>query len=460
MNRKVLETIKRFDMLKNGKRVLCAVSGGADSMAMLVCLSELSEALGITVAAAHLNHMLRGAESDRDEAFVRDYCRDNGIPFYCERIDVNKESKRLGKGTEDAARSARYLFLERAREALSCDLIATAHTSNDNLETMLLNLSRGTGILGLCGIPPVRDRIIRPIIDVKRIETEEYLTGKGVGFVTDSTNLENKYARNKIRNNVLPQLVSAQPAVIDSARKASDILRQDADFIMTEVRKLAEKAKTEENAVSFSAREFALAHPAVSGRALRLLYERLTGSAGELSAAHAAAVLKLCAGKHPSKKISLPGFICAERRNEELILSKGEPEFAGIPEIQLLSYGKYDINGTNYFLEYKKAEETQKIYNLSQTFFIDCGKINGCLIVRSRKEGDAIKLPGRGTKTLKKLFIEEKIPLKMRALIPVVADSTRVVAVCGFGADQFFESQNIKNAAYLNFGSANNKNEG
>ena len=273
MNRKVLDTIEKYDMLGGNRNILCAVSGGADSMALIASLRELSGALSVTVSAAHLNHLIRGEEALRDERFVREYCEKNGIPFYCERVDVKKEAEHQKKGIEETARDVRYAFFERARLALSCDLVATAHTSNDNLETMLLNLMRGTGILGLCGIPPKRDRIIRPLIGVCRDEVEAYLREKGIDFVTDSSNLTDEYTRNEIRNDVIPKLIKIKPSVLRSAFVAADALRLDAGFIMSEAEKIAGSAKTEENGIAIDAELIASAHPAVSGRAVRLLFE-------------------------------------------------------------------------------------------------------------------------------------------------------------------------------------------
>lgn len=452
MNRKVLDTIKQYDMLCKGYNVMCAVSGGADSMAMLVLMRELAYTLHISVSAAHLNHSLRGPESDRDENFVRNFCADNEVPFYCERIDVKEEAIKCKKGIEETARELRYAFFERARLELRADVVATAHTANDNFETMLLNLVRGTGILGLCGIPPRRARIIRPLLRVERQEVLNYLQKKGIGYVTDSSNLSNEYSRNKIRNNVVPQLFELNPTVFLSARVAADALTADADFILAEAKKIAVQGSVLENGLSINTKRLTDSHPAVAGRAIRLLFEQLAGSSGELTFLHVSDVLRLCAGNHPSKKVSLPGSITAARRYSELILSKNGNDKREIKEISLISPGKYDIYDTDYCVEYKKMDKNLKIYNLSHTFLIDCGKINGCLVVRSRKEGDTLALSGRRTKTLKKLFIEEKIPIDKRDLVPVIADETRVVAVYGFGVDRFFETKDPENAVYIKIG--------
>ncbi|MCX7614786.1 MAG: tRNA lysidine(34) synthetase TilS, partial [Clostridiales bacterium] len=459
MNRKVLETIQQYELLKKKQTVVCATSGGADSMAMLVVMRELAKKLDISVAAAHFNHCLRGLESDRDEKFVEDYCIKNAIPFYSERADVKNEAIKRKKGIEETARELRYAFFERALVKLSADVVATAHTANDNLETMLINLLRGTGILGLCGIPPKRDDVIRPLIRVERREVEEYLREKGVDYITDSSNLTNEYLRNKIRNKIIPQLFEINPAIYRSARTAADSLTLDSEYILTEVYKLAEQAKLSENDITINAKLLSDAHPAVAGRTVRLLFEKIAGECGELTIKHAAHILSLCAGNHPSKKINLPCNITASRRYDDLVLIKNGYETSKIKEIALISDGKYDIYGTDYFIEYKKKYKNLKIYNLSHTFLIDCGKINGCLVVRSRKEGDTLALTGRRTRTLKKLFIDEKIPVEKRGLIPVIADQKRVVAVFGFGVDRYFEAKDPANALYLRIGRVQENDE-
>ena len=206
----VLEAVKRFALLENNvKTVTVALSGGADSMACLSVLLSLKEELGITVKAAHLNHMIRGEEALRDQEFVKKQCELLGVPLFCERADIPAIAKERGVSTELAAREVRYSFLERVNEGV----IATAHTSSDNFETVLFNLARGSAIDGLCGIPPKRRIFIRPIILCTREDVEEYCKKENIPFVTDSTNLCDEYTRNKIRHNIVPIFKNLNPSV-------------------------------------------------------------------------------------------------------------------------------------------------------------------------------------------------------------------------------------------------------
>ena len=196
----VLKAIKQFSMLEKSHNVTVALSGGADSVSLLHILYELRDELGITLSAAHLNHMIRGDEALRDENFARQECEKLGIPFFCERADVPKYAKEHRVSTELAAREIRYEFLSNVSDGL----IATAHTASDNIETIIFNLARGTGLKGLCGIPPVRENIIRPLIFCTREEIEAYCSANRLSYVTDSTNLSDDYSRNKIRHTIVP----------------------------------------------------------------------------------------------------------------------------------------------------------------------------------------------------------------------------------------------------------------
>ena len=211
-----------IDVITPGARVLCAVSGGVDSMYLLHRMTELAAQRGFTVGCAHFNHGLRGAESDRDEAFVRTQCAHLGVPFYAGRGDV---ASVRGMGTEGAARQLRYAFLTDCAAAHGYDWIATAHTADDNAETLLLNLARGCGLRGLTGIPPQRGKLLRPMLDTTRAEAEAYLAAHGIAHVEDSTNASDAYARNRIRHHAVPALESVHAA--DTAA----LLREDERFL-------------------------------------------------------------------------------------------------------------------------------------------------------------------------------------------------------------------------------------
>lgn len=244
---KVNAAAAEFDMADGAGRVCVALSGGADSVSLLRALCSGETELRAEVCACHLNHGLRGAESDSDERFCTELCGRLGVELYSKKICVS-ELREKHESVEEAARRARYAFFEEALAHFGGDcVLATAHSANDNAETVLLNLTRGTGLKGLCGIPPVRRlgksgrRIIRPLIFCTRGDIEEYLGSIGQGYVTDKTNLSEDYTRNKLRRRVLPELGAVNPSVVSVIGRMSRNLRADSEFLET----LAEKALAE-----------------------------------------------------------------------------------------------------------------------------------------------------------------------------------------------------------------------
>jgi len=241
---KVLATVSEYAMLEKGAIVVAALSGGADSVSLVRVLKSLEEMLDIRVFACHLNHGLRGEESDSDERFCAELCEKLGIPLETRRVEVEK-LLRSHESVEQAARRIRYEFFEETLRKFGSSVLATAHTASDNAETVLFNLTRGTGISGLCGIPPIRGlgrgsgfRVVRPLLNCTRAEVEAYLAELGQGFVTDKTNLSEDYSRNRIRLNVISELEKINPSLQSVISRMTKIIREDDEFL----EELSEKA--------------------------------------------------------------------------------------------------------------------------------------------------------------------------------------------------------------------------
>jgi len=433
-----LEFANEHDMLPKKGSVLVCVSGGADSMCLLEVMRHISYEYGFEIAAVHYNHRLRGEESDRDETFVMNVCQTHGIPFYSAGSDVAGYAKRHGIGIEEAARDIRYGFFRETAEKIGAERIATAHTKNDNTETMLMNFVRGTGANGMAGIPPVRDEVIRPLLGVTRKQVMEFLTVRGISYMEDSTNSLDIYTRNKIRINVIPQLESINPRLNEAAFAASQLFREDEEFI-SDIADLFIKDCC--MGLTANAADLAILPFSVSSRVIRKLYEQ-----GSLSHKHVRDILDLCANENPSAQISLPGMT-VYREYDRIIFDPeqmpGDSQFAPVypkdgDNITIFMLG-LDISCKTVIYDEKRLFENGdgNVYKPFTLFLFKSIDICGKITVRPRKEGDLIKLKGTGgTKTLKKLFIERKIPTRKRALVPVICDDEGVLGVYGIGISQ------------------------
>lgn len=421
---KVIEFIEKYSMISNGDTVLAAVSGGADSVCMLHILLELSKEHNFTVCAAHFNHMLRGEEADRDEAFVKELCTSLGVPFYAGQGDVAAFAKEQGKSTEESARIMRYDFLHKTASETGAAKIATAHNADDNAETVILNLTRGTGLAGLRGIPPVRDNVIRPILCLTREDVENYLTSKSISYVTDSTNLEDVYSRNKLRHHVMPVLRELNPRFAESLMRSGDIIRQDEEYLSAEAdRLIAENAK--DNRISAL-----LLRGLPKSLSTRIIRKMANNG---LSASLVDDVLNLCKSDSPSAQLDIPGIV-VRREYDDLVF--GTPVITSFAETALRSDECVQIPELQLEISLEETVYTPNIHKSFTEYLFKTADVYGKITIRPRKTGDNIKLRGTGcTKTLKKLFTEKRIPLVKRASVPVIADDNGVLGVYKIGCD-------------------------
>lgn len=431
MIKTLIEFSQKHSLLPRGSRVLCAVSGGADSVSLLYALNDLQNELGISVCAAHYNHMIRDT-AGRDEEFVRSLCRKLDIPLICGGGDVPARARESGMGLEETARQMRYEFLNEAADGAGASLIATAHTADDNMETIIMNLARGSGTLGAAGIPPKRGRVIRPLLTVTRAQIEKYLAGLGAEHVEDETNADESYARNKVRRRVSPVLRELNPKAAENFSKAALRLRQDAELLDELAGKVAEAAAVESGSVTIPVSALLEAPYPLAFRALKRLFAGI--SQAPLSAAHIAAMMELAEGEDPSAQVDLPGGIMARREYEHMVIA-WPPEPKTFKPLTLTAEGDTEIPELGLAVTCRRVKNDKKIHNSVNTFCFDCDMIKNNFVLRPRREGDRITLPGRKNKSLKKLFIEEKIPKHLRGMIPVLADDAGVMAVVGLGVN-------------------------
>lgn len=400
----LLAMIRRYGMLRPGDTVTCAVSGGADSVALLFGLYLLREKLQIDLRAAHFNHHLRGEESLRDENFVRDFCDGYKIPLSVGQGKVVASEK----GLEAAARDARYGFLSTLPGK-----IATAHTADDNSETVLMHLVRGTGLKGLGGITPVRGTLIRPMLLVTRQQVLDFIEEYSLPFVEDSSNASDQFLRNRLRHSVMPLLKEENPRLAENLSAMALRLRED-EAALTEDWDFAQGLPVE--AVRAE-------KPAKQSRMVTAFLESC--GVKEPDANHIDLALRLVHSENPSAKASFPGGITVSRQYDRLVAVQ---EASAWDPIVLTCPGTTEIPSLGLSVVCRPAEE---IIQNAHTFTVHPA---GQLMLRSRCSGDALKLPG-GTKSLKKLFIDRKIPAVQRPNVPVLADDDGVLGVCGIGVD-------------------------
>lgn len=420
---KVESYCKQTGMLEKGDSVLVCLSGGADSVSLLSVLRQLSESWGLTLYACHLNHCLRGEEARRDEDFVRALCKGWGVPLTVWREDVGKLAKESGRSVEEAAREVRYALFAKEAARLGAK-IATAHTLSDDVETVLFHMARGTGLAGLCGIPPVRGNIIRPLLCCTRREVEAYLAEKGLSYVEDSTNADISYSRNRLRHQVVPAFLALNPGFEQNFRQMTAILKEEEDY-------LRGQTPVEDRVAALIA-----LHPAIRRRALCALLER-AGFAPSFSVVEKVEAVLL--GKAKQYNLAGQAFVWVE----EGVLRVGKK--TEVPYFEApLSVGRIPLFGERVAIVSIIDGESLcnfKIVNknLSKAI-LDFDKICGNAIIRQRKTGDFIHLAKRDVgKSLKKLFIEAKVPQSKRGALPVIADSEGVIWAESFGADRRVE---------------------
>ena len=408
-------------LIPAGCHVLCAVSGGADSMCLLHLLWKRGD---LSVTAAHFEHGLRGEESLRDAGFVADFCAERGIPLALEHGDAAAYSREQHLGPEEGARLLRYAFLERAAAERGCDRIATAHNADDNAETMLLNLCRGTGSKGLGGIPPRRGSIVRPLLGVTREEIEQYLKENALPHVEDGSNATDVYRRNLLRHRVTPVLRQLNPRYAESFGHTAALLRQDEDCLSALAADFIRDFYVGER---LPLDRLLALHPAVASRVLRQLSPR------SLEREHVSAVLRFCA--EPGLGfLDLPGL---RLRREQGGLYFCEEPACGLRERELVPGESLELPEAELRVRSEFTVYTGEIYDLFKTYHFKCENICGRLYCTGRKPGDRYHPQGRGCgKSLHDLFRDKGMTQRERERCPVLRDEKGVLAVLGFPADE------------------------
>ncbi len=443
--------IHSLSALPPSTSLLVAFSGGADSSVLLRLALNYAQDTGAAVYAAHLNHMIRGAEAERDEEFCKSVCDSLGVRLFTKRVDVPALAAERSLSIETAAREARYEFFDSLMEKYSIPLLLTAHNANDNLETQIFNMIRGCGLRGMCGIPVSRrckhGQVLRPILGMSRAQILEYCRKNSIAYVTDSTNTDTDYTRNKIRAEIIPALTEINPSAVSNAARLGESLREDALCLEGMADMFCESMNDD---ASFNI-EMLLGSPAaVVNRALMSLYSSLT--AGKtLERTHIDAILALCRGGVPHSVLNLPCGIDAKIENGTLLLCEHtsapkppEPYFVPLCE------GVNTIPQINAEIVMGNSQSTKNIYKTAICMYLDFDKINGALNVRERRQSDKIRYNGV-SKSVKKLLCDLHIPLDVRYRLPMICVGDEIAAIPHVGVADRFRTKDKESALGITF---------
>lgn len=425
MIEKIQQNIEQYGMLVKGQEVVAAVSGGPDSVAMLDCLLRL----GYRPTVAHLHHGLRGEEADADEDFVRRLAGTHNLPIHVKRVDAAAIAGERGISIEEAGRFARYLFFWDVMGQTGCARTALAHHRDDQAETVLMHMLRGSGPEGLKGMAPIRDGVfIRPMLYVSRDEILAYCAERRLKYRTDATNTDTGYRRNSIRHELLPRLTEYNPRIREALCRTAEIMWEE-DACMAEYggKLYGELAALADGRISLPIDRLLAVPVAMRRRILRQAVST-TGSVRDVGYDHIEGILGLIAG--PGSAVQLPGGIRAEIRGKELQFStEGTEEICQPYEYDLPVPGSVIVPEAGVRIACEKAAVP---YFDEHTVCVDADKIRGPLRVRNRRRGDRFfPYNGPGSKKLKDFLIDEKIPRAKRDRIPLITDDQGILWVAG-----------------------------
>ena len=431
------KTLKKYSMLTQGEKVVLGVSGGGDSMALLYALNELIE-YGLELVVAHLNHGIRGEEAKRDAEFVKVAAKSLGITFVYGEVDAVKFSEESRLSIEDAARTLRYKFFDQVLGKHYATKLATAHTLDDQAETVLMRLIRGSGSRGLSGIPPVSNNIIRPLIDTSRTEIEDYLKSKGVRWIEDSTNESREFLRNRIRHELVPELENYNPQIKETLAKTAEILRAEDEYITKETLEYFDTVFCENRSeLTGNLTKYKGIDRILRFSLLRAAVEKHKNNLKNISSTHIVAADDLLLSDATSGEIELPGGT---------VIAKGYDVFLFTKKSELEREFSYSIQSPGRW-EFPEFEAELLIFetdtldeNDESIAYFDASLIEFPIEVRSFKPGDRFSPLGmNSSKKLQDYFTDIKLPQFSRLRVPIFISGGEIMWVGGIRIDDRFK---------------------
>ncbi|MDA8173071.1 MAG: tRNA lysidine(34) synthetase TilS [Nitrospiraceae bacterium] len=438
----VKKTIDTHSMLsrEGGNGVLIGLSGGADSVCLMVVLSRLKDEYGLKLHAVYIDHGLRPDETPGEAAFAKNLCQSLGVEFHTEKINVISYAEKEGLGKQEAARELRYKAFDSWLVRLGLAKIAVAHNADDQAETFLMRFLRGAGPKGLSAIPPVRGKIIRPLIETPRAEIEEFLGREEIGYITDPSNLKEDYLRNRIRLSVVPVLKEINPSFVSAATRTANVLAEEERYfesvvLKTIMRLLHNKADGE---VEFFLSPLESLDIVILRRVLRKMLDITAGLRG-VEFTHIEDIIKLVKKGAPGDRINLPHGVRAIKKYSTFLITTKVP--SRVEPANMEGPGELEVPGTGKIIKVYFAEKGFQPGEPKKTYLFDADRVSFPLVIRARQDGDFFCPAGLAgsRKKLQDFFVDEKVPRDQRDAVPLIISGEDIMLVCGMRADERFK---------------------
>lgn len=459
---KVLETIARRSLIESGDKIVAGVSGGPDSVCLLHVLHSLSAKINIKVFAIHINHGLRGDESDADEAFTQKMCDKMGIYLRSLAFDISEASRKEKVSLEEAGREIRYREFERYASEIGAAKIAVAHNKNDQAETVMMNILRGAGLKGMAGMDYQRGRIIRPLLDISRHDIEKYCEENNLSYRIDSSNLKAEFTRNRLRLETIPGInKSFGVDLTETLHRMASILKNDSSFLEEAALKAFNGCFSEygNNYVALNIKGIRNLHPALFSRVVLIAVSRIKGDLKDIGSKHIEDIIELVNKGRTGSVIQLPENIRAGISYNLLKFYTEKIKLKNAFSYELKIPGLTYISETAAYIDASIGSRSSEVdkymrisYNSLEQFF-DYDRLKRGINIRNRQEGDIFApFKSRGTKKIKEYFIDNKIPRDKRDEIPLITMGSEVVWIIGYKiSDKFKVTENTKTILRLKY---------